>query len=81
MQICTRRRSELLEPVVIYEDNKAAMSWSQNPVSMTNMKPIDRDLKWIRKAVEEKTIASVRMDQVRETAGRCIHEGSNSISI
>jgi len=25
MQICTRRRSELLEPVVIYEDNKAAI--------------------------------------------------------
>jgi len=56
MQICTRRRSELLEPVLIYEDNKAAISWSQNPVSMTKMKHIDRDLKWIRKAVEEKTI-------------------------
>ena len=51
VKVCSTKKSQLLEPVIVYEDNKAATSWSQNPVSMTRIKHIDRDLKWIRQAV------------------------------
>ena len=68
VQVCSTKKSQLLEPVIVYEDNKAAISWSQNPVSMTRMKHIDRDLKWIRQAVEDKTIVLEWIESKRQLA-------------
>jgi hypothetical protein len=41
-------------PMVILEDNKAAIDWSNKPTSTQRMRHVERSLYWIRQFVAKK---------------------------
>ena len=57
-----------MSPVVIFEDNKACIQYAQNPTGHTLMKHLDRQLRWIRQQVENKTIKLEYLETVLQIA-------------
>ena len=47
---------QLSMPIMILEDNKAAIDWSNKPTSTQRMRHVERSLYWIRQFVEKKWI-------------------------
>ena len=47
---------QLAMPIVILEDNKAAIDWSNKPTSTQRMRHVERSLYWIRQFVAKKWI-------------------------
>ena len=47
---------QLAMPMVILEDNKAAIDWSNKPTSTQRMRHVERSLYWIRQFVAKKWI-------------------------
>lgn len=41
------------QPMVIWEDNRAAIDYTKNPSNSKRTRHLDRDLKWIRREVKK----------------------------
>jgi histone deacetylase 1/2 len=53
---CEQPEMKLSMPLVILEDNKAAIDWSNRPTSTQRMRHVEKSLYWIRQFVASKAI-------------------------
>jgi hypothetical protein len=69
-QIKLRTNSDFsnLKPVVVFEDNQAAIKYASNPTSHTLMKHLDRHLKWIRQQVTKNKVELIYIETLLQLA-------------
>jgi len=55
-------------PLVVYEDNQAAIAWSSNPVLSQKMRHVDRGLMYVRQEIVKKTFSLVWVETANQIA-------------
>ena len=81
VQIHSSIDAEVVTPLTVYEDNKAAIAWTSNSVLSQKMRHVERNLLYVRQEVLKKTFQLVCVESANQVARRPVCEGivSNSI--